>query len=617
MKNNIKKYIIYNFALFFLIQFLNSCLPQGVDLEKKECLEIPQNCYPNKWSGTPLYDTSKSSYEQNGFYYRMEKVEGINSPDDEWQLSFINDNKAILTYSETDLNNSLIVLKANEKRFIIDKGVSSTTDGHIGTFSINNDNVFFASSTILSVDTIHKYQNYTLTDINNVIGKSRIFSGKISNDEITNIEEIKLDDIEVLDWVSHSAISPNSKILVFSSDKKNGFGGTDLWLIFKNSKNEWSKAINLGNNVNSKCDEITPFFSKDGKRLYFSSSGHHTVGAYDIFYCDINPKLYSDYLHFSENDDISDYFSIPKNLGPPINTEYDELFPTTFSDANDILYYASNQNKNMKSLVATEGGFDLFVCYKVKKSKFEDTSKKKTLAKNDLELDIKDNYKIKLPNEEILIKGKVLSKTTNINIDSAQILIKNLDNISLDSTIYTDKFAQYQFPITRNTQYELTAQKSNYFYDSKRIFISNDFVQDTMDIDFYLPEIGEIRINFPTDKYKDPYKYALDSNGIETGRLWTDELKLVAENIKLSIDKIDSILLVGHTDDVGTDEYNLGLGQRRVDFVANELVKLGISKELLVTRSAGENQPLIRYENEELSKYRKRLRRVSMKKYFK
>jgi outer membrane protein OmpA-like peptidoglycan-associated protein len=136
-------------------------------------------------------------------------------------------------------------------------------------------------------------------------------------------------------------------------------------------------------------------------------------------------------------------------------------------------------------------------------------------------------------------------------------------------------------------------------------------------MDFYLPEIGVIRINFPTDEYMNPYKYTLDSSGIETGRLWTEELKLVASNIKMALDRIDRIVLVGHTDDVGTDAYNMALGLRRVDFVMNELVKLGIPREVLYSRTAGEGEPIPRNKDEDTTTYRKRLRRVTMEKFFK
>jgi outer membrane protein OmpA-like peptidoglycan-associated protein len=85
----------------------------------------------------------------------------------------------------------------------------------------------------------------------------------------------------------------------------------------------------------------------------------------------------------------------------------------------------------------------------------------------------------------------------------------------------------------------------------------------------------------------------------------------------LAVEQIDKIVLVGHTDDVGSDEYNYNLGNRRVDFVIDELVKLGVPRNLLYGRSAGEKEPLSKYSNEELSQYRKRLRRVTMEKFFK
>jgi len=54
-----------------------------------------------------------------------------------------------------------------------------------------------------------------------------------------------------------------------------------------------------------------------------------------------------------------------------------------------------------------------------------------------------------------------------------------------------------------------------------------------------------------------------------------------------------NILIEGHTDDVGTDAYNLGLSQRRAEAVANYLVSKGLSRDRLIVRWYGESQPIV------------------------
>lgn len=167
-----------------------------------------------------------------------------------------------------------------------------------------------------------------------------------------------------------------------------------------------------------------------------------------------------------------------------------------------------------------------------------------------------------------------------------------------------------------DTEYEITAQKPGYYFDTKRINLPDDGI-NAINLDFYLPQSGIIRINFPLDEYRNPYKHTLDSNGVETERTWQEELDLVAENILLAPDKIDKVILVGHTDDIGTDDYNMSLGLRRVEFIISELVKRNVPRSILIGRSAGEREMLERRKNENIDIYRKRLRRVVIEKYYK
>jgi OmpA family len=134
--------------------------------------------------------------------------------------------------------------------------------------------------------------------------------------------------------------------------------------------------------------------------------------------------------------------------------------------------------------------------------------------------------------------------------------------------------------------------------------------------DFNIPEKLTLRINFPTDVYDEPYRFILDSNGVETSQTWMMQMDLLAANINISSSSLKKIILYGHTDEVGTKSYNFNLGKKRVEFVINELIKRGVSEDLLEGKSAGETKPLKKRkdENENLELYRKRLRRVELEK---
>lgn len=65
-------------------------------------------------------------------------------------------------------------------------------------------------------------------------------------------------------------------------------------------------------------------------------------------------------------------------------------------------------------------------------------------------------------------------------------------------------------------------------------------------------------------------------------------------NLAASLDKYpgSELLIVGHTDSVGTDSYNLGLSERRADAAATFLAAQGVSRSRIASRGLGETEPV-------------------------
>jgi len=588
---------------------LASCLPQGVKLNIPDCPATSQNCYPEKYEGMGLYDTM--NVDMDGYKYKLELVEGINSSDNEWHLSFVKDNHAVMTYSEDGINRCINVVRRAEHSFVYDKGINGLPDSHIGLLAIKGDKVFFSAASFENKNILKNIDGKVFATTDEITGKSELYVADYLNNQISNINVIKDTLLKFDGWSAHTTISNDGNLLVFASDRAGGHGGTDLWMVFIDKNIKFPRFYNLGSNINSECDELSPFFSNDGKRLYFASSGNATVGGYDIFYSEIDAAFYELIDGNIEDEELNKFFSKPVNLGSPINSKYDEIFPSSPGNPDDILYFSSFRNDLSNVLPEKQGGFDLYVVHKVHVDKHEEG-----ISESGLEKSVRtptDSITVK---NDVIVSGFVYDKNTGSPVDSALInVISNKSHKSKD--YFSDDYGRFEVPVKRNVEVEIMAHKNEYFFDSKRIFFDDTFVRDSSRIDFYLPEIGVIRINFPTDKYSTPYKFTLDSNGVVTGRYWLDELKMVASNIKLSLDKIDKIVLVGHTDDVGSDDYNINLSQRRVDFVINELIKLGVPQNVLFSRAAGEHEPLMRHSDESTETFRKRLRRVTMEKYFK
>lgn len=107
-------------------------------------------------------------------------------------------------------------------------------------------------------------------------------------------------------------------VLYFSSDRPGGFGGMDLWKC-NLTNGQFGEPVNLGAYINTKGDEVTPFFDNLNSVLYFSSNWHAGLGGYDIFKSVV----------------IGNMFSAPVNLGYPTNSSCHDLYFTVQKDAKE------------------------------------------------------------------------------------------------------------------------------------------------------------------------------------------------------------------------------------------------------------------------------------------
>lgn len=109
--------------------------------------------------------------------------------------------------------------------------------------------------------------------------------------------------------VENPHVSVDGRFLYFSSNMKGGFGGFDIYMARINNDGSIGTAINLGGNINTSKDEKYPHTTKDNKELYFSSTGHNSIGGYDVFISNRKNSVYS----------------APRNLGMTINSTKDDL----------------------------------------------------------------------------------------------------------------------------------------------------------------------------------------------------------------------------------------------------------------------------------------------------
>lgn len=114
------------------------------------------------------------------------------------------------------------------------------------------------------------------------LGKGNIYISKLDVQGVYGKPE-KLDaKINAAGDEIVASISSDGNTLYFASSRKGGMGGTDIYICKKLGK-KWSEPMNAGKEINTPYDEDFPNISPDGKILYFSSKGHTSMGGYDIF----------------------------------------------------------------------------------------------------------------------------------------------------------------------------------------------------------------------------------------------------------------------------------------------------------------------------------------------
>ncbi len=123
-------------------------------------------------------------------------------------------------------------------------------------------------------------------------------------------------------------LTMDGKAILLAFSRKKNSEDDDIYVSFlENGK--WTRPMDLGDGINSKYSETTPFLSADGKTLYFSSDRPGGQGSQDIY---MTRRL----------DDTWQNWRKPQNLGPPVNSdEYDAYY--SISAKGDYAYFMSGK----------------------------------------------------------------------------------------------------------------------------------------------------------------------------------------------------------------------------------------------------------------------------------
>ena len=369
------------------------------------------------------------------------------------------------------------------------------------------------------------------------------------------------------------SIAPDGKTLFFTSDRPGGQGGIDIYVSKLDKKGRWGKAANLGGPINTPENEDGPFMDYDNKTLYFSSNAHEGMGGYDVF--------------VSELDSVAQTWKEPVNIGYPINTPDDDIYFVK-SGNSKYGYYASVKDDGM-------GEKDIYKVLLPEESRtYEQLKNKPVPVPKDTvvaALEIPEAKKTPVAKlQPVTLRLRVLNESGKA-VSANTIVVKGKeDGMLAGIKKLANGVYQCTFENASPQDYVVSVEQIGYMFEN---------------VDFTIPEmqatpqtvkkdvrLQKLHVGFATvlkNIYFDSDKATFKMNSY---RELSNLARLMKQNASYRIE------IAGHTDNVGSDKYNLKLSHRRSMAVVNYLISRGVDASRVVAQGYGESKPMASNDDE-------------------
>jgi flagellar motor protein MotB len=437
-------------------------------------------------------------------------------------------------------------------------------------------------------------------------GKTAVFTRRtVRNDEDLFIshfidsswtEAIPISDLNTPANEGSPALSPDGTSLIFTiCDGPFSFGGCDLYLS-ELKDGHWTKPYNMGEKINTPAYESNACFAENGNAIYFTSNRKGTLGGNDIW-MSRRKKDHS--------------WSVPKNLGPTINTSGNELSPFIHPNGKvlyfssdyfpgmggrDLFYSIADENGNWDPPVNlgypinSKGDESSFVVFPDGQKAWMASDKKylnQSIPNQHPNLDL---YEMILPASlsipsSTYIELTVSDKLTDAGI-SATVSIFDLSNnkVFYENTI--DSSGKLLIALPTGADYGM------HIYHKDYLFISDQF-RCTVPKKIYNPFIIHKKMERVSDQNNVPVslKNILFESG--TANLKKESrFELMALVQFLNDNPQLKLKITGHTDNIGTEADNQILSEKRASAVVDFLKQKGIAMERLIHEGKGETMPV-------------------------
>jgi outer membrane protein OmpA-like peptidoglycan-associated protein/Tol biopolymer transport system component len=391
------------------------------------------------------------------------------------------------------------------------------------------------------------------------------------------------------------SLSPDGMYLYFTGcNRPDSYGSCDIYVSHKNGNN-WDKPFNLGAVVNSSSWDSQPSISPDGSTLYFSSNRPGGCGGYDLWKTTLK-------------DDGS--WTKPENLGPDINTEYDENTPFIHPDGQTLYFssdgwpgfgnkdvFFSRLDNNNKWSRPLNIGYPINT-FNEETGLIVTPDGQEGLFSSNLkdgfgDLDI---YRFKMPAKAkpkliTYVKGIVMDKDTRQPLEST-VLVVDLNTKKKQYYDYTSKeTGAFLAVMPIGSSYALNVSADGYLFYSDHFELKDSVnLNKPLELTVYLEKIKK-GINLTlTNIFFDTNKFELLPASITELATLVD---LLTDNPSVAIE------IQGYTDDVGNEDKNLELSRNRAKSVYEYLISRGIKADRLDYKGYGKTKPIASNATEE------------------
>lgn len=389
----------------------------------------------------------------------------------------------------------------------------------------------------------------------------------------------------------YAYLTMDGKAILLAFARKKNSEDDDLYVSFFED-GRWTRPLELGEEINTKYSETTPFLSADGKTLYFSSDRPGGQGSQDIY---MTRRL----------DDTWQHWRKPQNLGTPINTEeYDAYY--SIAAKGDYAYFMSGKGSLGKKDIfrlaiespegdspesagspdgmspnsrgtgagGTESGGKVGNApadAAMGESRFGNSSTRSVTSQDS--------------DPVVLVSGTVLNQQTGKVPEDASVSYEDLSTGKVLGQAKPDPTTgRYKLVLPFGKNYGITAKAKGLIPTSTNLDLTTMKGRYLELDDRDLSMVPLVKGNTATinNLFFDLGKATLKPESApELKRI----LQVMSENKALVIE------ISGHTDNTGSDEINNKLSLERANAVKDYLLKAGIDTARIRTKGYGKTKP--------------------------